>query len=148
MKLSLALAASFFIASFAHAAEPVKEDAVSFHRQLRPILQQKCAGCHQPAKKRAGLLLLSYDDAKKGGDGGPLWIAGKPAESLLIKSLKGTDEQKRMPEGESPLPDEQVELFVKWIAQGAKDDTPEQFKKTLVVQGPPTYTAPVTITAM
>ena len=51
-------------------------------------------------------------------------------------------------EGEPPLPAEQIELFVKWIAQGAKDDTPEQFKKTLVVQGPPTYTGPVTITAI
>lgn len=148
MKLSLSLAVTFVIASLANAADPVKDEAVSFHRQLRRILQQKCAGCHQPAKKRAGLLLLSYDDAQKGGDGGPLWVAGKPAESLLIKSLKGIGEQKQMPEGEPPLSDAVIELFVKWIAQGAKDDTPEQFKKTLVVQGPPTYTAPVTITAM
>jgi WD40 repeat protein len=111
-------------------------------------MQQKCQGCHQPAKKRAGLLLLSYEDAAKGGDAGPLWVAGKPEQSLVIKSLKGLDDQKRMPEGEPPLSDAQIELFAKWIAQGAKDDTPEQFKKTLVIQGPPTYTQPVSITAM
>src|SRR5579871_6084558 len=144
---SMGVVAILLGAGQANAAEPATEEAVSFHRQLRPILQQKCAGCHQPAKKRAGLLLLSYDDATKGGDGGPLWVAGKPNDSLLIKSLKGIGEQKQMPEGEPPLSDAQIELFVKWIAQGAKDDTPEQFKKTLV-QGPPTYTAPVTITAM
>src|SRR5262249_60096693 len=96
-------------APLSRAAEPAKEEPVSFHRQLRPILQQKCAGCHQPAKKRAGLLLLSYGDAKKGGDGGTLWVVGKPEESLLIKSLKGTGEQKQMPEGEPPLPAEQIE---------------------------------------
>jgi WD40 repeat protein len=134
--------------SFSYAADAPKAETISFHRQIRPILQQKCAGCHQPAKKRAGLLLTSYDDAAKGGDNGPIWVAGKPDESLLIKSLKGEGEQKQMPEGDPPLPPAQVELFAKWIAQGAKDDTPEQFKKTLVIQGPPTYTHPVTITAL
>jgi WD40 repeat protein/mono/diheme cytochrome c family protein len=152
MKLLLSLgacvAALLLSATAVRAADPPKEEPISFHRQLRPILQQKCAGCHQPAKKRAGLLLLSYDDAQKGGDNGPLWVAGKPEQSLLVKSLKGTDGQKQMPEGDPPLAAEQIELFVKWIAQGARDDTPEQFKKTLVVQGPPTYTAPVAITAM
>jgi hypothetical protein len=130
------------------AADAPKDEPISFHRQIRPILQQKCAGCHQPAKKRAGLLLISFDDAAKGGDNGVLWVGGKPDQSLLIKSLKGQGEQKQMPEGEPPLPEAQISLFVKWIAQGAKDDTPEQFKRTLVVQGPPTYKAPVAITAL
>src|SRR6516165_4069763 len=76
------------------AADPPKDEPVSFHRHLRPILQQKCVGCHQPAKKRAGLLLLSYDDAAKGGDNGSLWVAGKPEQSLLIHSLKGLKDQK------------------------------------------------------
>src|SRR5262245_40216961 len=100
------------------AADAPKDEPVSFHRQIRPILQQKCAGCHQPAKKRAGLLLVSFDDAAKGGDNGALWVAGKPEQSLLIKSLKGLGEQKQMPEGEPPLPEAQIALFVKWIAQG------------------------------
>lgn len=130
------------------AADSPKEDPVSFHRQLRPILQQKCQGCHQPAKLRGGLLLTSFDGAAKGGDGGKLWVAGKPADSLLVHSLKGVNGQKLMPEGEPALPAEQIGLFEKWIAQGAKDDTPEQFKRTLVTQEAPTYTAPVTITAM
>ena len=153
MRLHLSLltaAIAAFMPNLAHAADalPAKDEPVSYHRQLRPILQQKCAGCHQPAKKRAGLLLLSYEDAAKGGDSGKMWVAGKPAESLLVKYLKGLDGLKQMPEGDPPLPAEQIKLFETWIAQGAKDDTPEQFKKTLVVQGPPTYTAPVTITAV
>src|SRR5579862_7240389 len=108
----LGVVALFGCAGNATAADPAKDaakdDTVSYHRQLRPILQQKCAGCHQPAKKRAGLLLLSYDDAKKGGDGGALWVAGKPNESLLIKSLKGVEDHKQMPDGEPPLSDEQI----------------------------------------
>jgi WD40 repeat protein len=138
----------FLTTSSTRAVDPPKAEPVSFHRHLRPILQQKCQGCHQPAKKRAGLLLLSYEDAAKGGDNGPLWVAGKPEQSLLINSLKGLKDLKQMPEGEPPLSAEQIALFENWIRQGAKDDTPEQFKKTLVIQGPPKYTQPLTITAM
>jgi WD40 repeat protein len=144
----LTLAVVFAWCTSAAGSEPVKTGLVSFHREIRPILQQKCAGCHQPAKQRAGLLLISYDDAVKGGDSGPLWVPGKPDQSVLIKSLRGIDGQKLMPEGEPPLSSEQIALVARWIAEGAKDDTPEQFKKTLVVSGPPTYTQPVTITAM
>ena len=53
-----------------------------------------------------------------------------------------------MPEGEKPLPAEQIDLFARWIRQGAKDDTPEEFKRTLVTKEPPTYTQPVTVTAL
>src|SRR6516164_1976504 len=90
----------FLTTSSTRAVDPPKAEPVSFHRHLRPILQQKCQGCHQPAKKRAGLLLLSYEDAAKGGDNGPLWVAGKPEQSLLINSLKGLKDLKQMPEGE------------------------------------------------
>src|SRR5262245_34362074 len=96
----LVCATVLFISSSSQGADAPKAEPISFHRQLRPILQQKCQGCHQPAKKRAGLLLLSYEDAAKGGDNGPLWMAGKPEQSLLIKSLKGLNDLKQMPEGE------------------------------------------------
>ena len=132
----------------AKAPAPPADSAVSYHRQLRPILQQKCMGCHQPAKKKAGLLLTTYDEAAKGSESGKLWVAGKPEESLLIYSLKGLKDQKRMPENEPPLADEQIELFARWIKQGAKDDTPTEFRRTLVTEGPPTYTKPVQVTAM
>lgn len=124
------------------------EDAVSFHRQIRPILQQKCQGCHQPAKLKGDLLLTSFEGFAKGGTAGPSWTAGKPAESRVVKHLKGVDDHSLMPEGEAKLPDAQIALFETWIKQGAKDDTPEEFKRTLVAKGPPTYTKPVAVTAM
>jgi WD40 repeat protein len=124
------------------------DEPVSFHRQIRPILQQKCQGCHQPARLKGELLLTSYDGAAKGGVNGPMWLAGKPDESRVIKHLKAIDKHALMPQGEEPLPEKQIELFAAWIKQGAKDDTPEQFKRTLVTQGPPTYTQPVAVTAL
>ena len=124
------------------------EEPVSFHRQVRLILQQKCQGCHQPAKLKGKLLLTSYDGFARGGTNGPSWVAGKPEESRVLKHLRGEGDFSLMPEGEKALPAEQIDLFARWIRQGAKDDTPEEFKRTLVTKEPPTYTQPVTVTAM
>ncbi len=129
--------------SFARGEEPV-----SFHRQVRPILQQKCQGCHQPAKLKGKLLLTSFDGFAKGGTNGVSWVVGKPDDSLVMKHLKEADGKSLMPEGEKPLPAELIDLFARWIKEGAKDDTPEQFKLTLVTKEAPTYTQPVAVTAM
>lgn len=137
------------IANQAPGDEPAKAPGiVSFHKQIRPILQQRCQGCHQPAKLKGKLLLTSFEGFAKGGSHGPSFIAAKPEQSLVIKHLKGTDDFSLMPEGEQPLSAQQIALFERWIKEGAKDDTPEEFKRTLVSTGPPTYTKPVTVTAM
>lgn len=121
---------------------------VSYHRQIRPILQLKCQGCHQPAKLQGDLLLTSYDGFAKGGKSGPQWVSGKPDESIVMMHLRGVDRHALMPKGEPPLPAEQIDLFARWIREGAKDDTPEEFKRTVVTGGPPTYSKPVTVTAL
>lgn len=121
---------------------------VSFHRQIRPILQQKCQGCHQPAKLQGKLLLTSYEGFAQGGSSGVPWVAGKPDESMFIKHLKGDEGFALMPKDDKPLSAEQVQLFAQWIRQGAKDDTPAEFKRTLVTKGPQSYTRPVQVTAL
>jgi WD40 repeat protein len=130
------------------AADDPKALPVSFHRQIRPILQQKCQGCHQPAKLQGKLLLTSYEGFAKGGSAGEPWVPGKPEESTVVKHLQGAEGYARMPQGEPPLPPAQIDLFVRWIRQGAKDDTPEEFKRTLITKGPQTYLRPVQVTAM
>jgi WD40 repeat protein len=139
-----ALAACLWLGASSHAADPAP---VSFHRQIRPILQQRCQGCHQPAKLRGKLLLTGYDGFAKGGGAGPSFVPGKPETSRVVKHLKGIDDHSIMPEGEQPLIPEQIALFERWIKEGAKDDTPEEFKRTLVT-GPTVYTKPVTVTAL
>jgi len=129
--------------------EPVRADElVSFHRQIRPILQQKCQGCHQPAQLKGKLLLTSYEGFAAGGKSGPSWVVGKPADSRVLKHLREEDGHSLMPERDKPLPAEQIDLFARWVKEGAKDDTPEEFKRTLVTKEPPSYTQPVAVTAM
>jgi len=97
---------------------------VDFAKDILPILERNCFECHGPEKQKAGLRLDEKADALKGGDIGPLLVAGKSAESLLIQAVEGTKANlERMPRKRDPLPPEQIALLRTWIDQGA--DWPE-----------------------
>jgi WD40 repeat protein len=128
-----------------YAQQPSGE--VSYFREIRPIIQRTCQGCHQPAMKSGGLDVTRYDGFAAGGNKGPAFKAGAPQESVVIAYLKG-DRQPRMPFGSPALPDDQIELFRRWIAAGAKDDTPLEVRETAALDKPPIYHQPPVITAV
>ena len=93
---------------------------VSYYNEVRPVIQRACQGCHQPATKMGGLVLTSYSEIVKGGQRGPIFKEGSPAESSLIGHLTG-EKEPRMPMGQDPLPAEVIELFRRWVREGAKE---------------------------
>lgn len=119
---------------------------VSFYRQIRPILQRHCSGCHQPAKQGGKLLLTSYEGFRKGGENGACFEPGKPEESLIFDYITG--DEPAMPLNGDPLSPEQLTLLTRWIAEGAKNDTPAALEDKISAQNPPTYTRPPVITAL
>ncbi len=118
---------------------------VSFYRQVRPLLQRNCTGCHQPAKAGGKLVLTSYAATKAGGEQGAGFEPGKPDDSLLIEFISG--EKPSMPKNAPPLSKDQVALISRWISEGAKDDTPEEVQDTISPENPPVYTSPPVIAA-
>jgi mono/diheme cytochrome c family protein len=108
----------------APAAEP---KAVDFARDIRPILQARCAGCHGAKKQRGGLRLDRKDRALAGGDSGTVLIPGRAADSPLIRRVSSDDEAERMPPDGERLSAEQVRQLRTWIDKGAAwpDDTTE-----------------------
>jgi len=93
---------------------------IDFLKDIQPILTNTCFECHGPEKQKGGLRLDQKAAALKGGDTGPLLVAGKSAESLLIQAVTGTKEDLvRMPKKRDPLTDEQIGLLRAWIDQGA-----------------------------
>ena len=128
--------------------QPAAEEnqPVSFYRQVRPILQRHCSGCHQPAKKGGQLLLTSYADFQKGGENGAGFTPGKPDESLILDYISG--DKPEMPLNAEPLDKKQVDLIARWIKEGAKDDTPAGLKEVISAENPPRYTRPPVITAI
>src|SRR5262245_18734146 len=78
------------------AAEP------SYYREIQPILQKNCVGCHQPAMKSSDLDLTSYAGFRTGGARGPAFSAGAPADSRVVRYLTG-EMKPLMPLGGTPL---------------------------------------------
>lgn len=119
------------------AAEP------SFHRDVRPLLQKNCAGCHQPSMKSSGLDLTTYAAFKAGGKRGAAFVAGSPDDSITVKYMTGAMKPS-MPLGQPVLPEADVAIVREWIKAGAKDDTPVEATSS----GPSVYIQPPVITAL
>src|SRR5689334_3731361 len=97
---------------------PPTPHAVSFQRDIAPIFQQSCAKCHMGNTVMGGLRLDSEAAIVRGGASGPAAIAGKSAESLLVKRILGLTDAPRMPMGGTPLTPSQVALIRRWIDAG------------------------------
>jgi hypothetical protein len=104
--------------------EPKKEhlaDASVYGSVVFPILEKKCTSCHNPAKAKGKLVMTSVADFKRGGKSGKEWVAGKPAESRLIKylHLPLADEHHMPPDGKPQLTAAEIKLLEKWILGGS-----------------------------
>lgn len=96
------------------AAEPV-----DYLRDIKPLLAKHCGECHGAEKQRAGLRLDSAAALRAGGNSGPVVVAGKSGESLLIRAVTGAGEVKVMPPKEPRLSPQQIDLLRAWIDAGA-----------------------------
>ena len=78
----LAAAVAFGSVAFLGAASA--QAPVSFHRDVRPILEKRCSGCHQPAIRGGKLSVVTYAALKSGGVSGAGFVSGKPADSPCV----------------------------------------------------------------
>ncbi len=97
---------------------------VSFSREVLPILSDKCFFCHGPAEtgRKAELRLDTQDGAFRVKKGKAVIVAGKPAESELVRRLYSADPEELMPPAEShrSLSAAQKDTLSRWIAEGAR----------------------------
>ena len=114
MRLRTITSAIVFLLATASAAVRGEDEVPDFHRDIRPLLRNRCVKCHGPLKP-AGNLNLSLPSAlARGGESGPAIVPGQPEESRLWQLV----EREEMPEG-APLPPAEKELLKRWIAGGA-----------------------------
>ncbi len=109
-----------------------------FEKNIRPVLVQKCYGCHsaESGKQKGGLSLDSREGIRTGGDSGHAVEPGNPKDSLLLHAMQYEDKEMQMPpqkEG-GKLPDAVIANFEQWIRMGAPDprDSAERAKMTPV----------------
>ena len=100
-----------------------QEEKVDFNAEIRPILNQKCMRCHGGVKRNGDLSLLFREEALKPAESGLVAIVpGNVKKSELINRITHSDPELRMPYEGSPLSEKEVNLFKKWIEQGASWD--------------------------
>jgi len=98
------------------------QPAPTYEADLAPILQARCVMCHASAAPSAGLALDGVDALLAGAARGPVVVPGDPDTSELVRRLRG-DALPRMPlTGPPYLSDQEIDLFVRWIAAGAAPD--------------------------
>lgn len=152
---AIALCGSVLWISSAQAEEEQEKDAaepagpVSYYKEIRPIFQANCHGCHQPARRNGEYEMTSFENLLAGGETGePAIVAGKPAKSYLMDQLEVIGGEAAMPKGKPPLKEHEVAMIGRWIAEGAKDDTPESARPKFDMDHPPTYNLPPVITSL
>ncbi|MFM8218145.1 MAG: DUF1549 domain-containing protein, partial [Planctomycetaceae bacterium] len=106
--------AEFLAPSSAWAAAPV-----DFETQVAPILVKRCLECHNARDANGGLVLTSADRGLRGGDTGPAWRPGQPAESTLVERVVAGEMPPPRQGQPRPLPAAEQQLLRDWIEQGA-----------------------------
>src|SRR5437879_5477565 len=102
---------------------PVQPSApeISFNRDIRPILSNRCFKCHGPDLKKGGLDLQNRDGAvKELPSGEQAIVPGKSVESALVARVTSHFQSERMPPTGDSLSPAQVARLKAWIDQGAK----------------------------
>ena len=93
-----------------------------FIKEVRPILERSCLGCHGPEKQKSGYRLDVRDIALKGGDSGePAIVPHDASTSPLIRYVSGDDEEKVMPpkkSGKPRLTSVEINTLRAWINAG------------------------------
>lgn len=104
-------------------AEGRADDAVSFRRDIRPILARHCFACHGPDKqhREAGLRLDTSLGVRADLGNGPIVTPGRPESSQLIARVTSADAEFRMPPADSKtrLTAAEIALLKSWVVQGA-----------------------------
>lgn len=102
------------------------EGAVSFSHDIAPILLEQCLACHGPERAKGKYRVDTFEALLRPGssDQAPI-LAGEPRGSELFRRLTAEHEDDRMPRDAEPLSSGAIELFRRWIAEGANLDKGE-----------------------
>jgi len=91
-------------------------EKVSFNRDIRPILADRCFACHGPdAESREAELRLDLKESAQA-----VITPHKSKQSELVERILSTDPDLKMPPAEfgKPLDNRQIQLLEQWVKQG------------------------------
>ncbi|MBI1314525.1 DUF1553 domain-containing protein [bacterium] len=95
---------------------------ISFDRDVRPILSDKCFPCHGPdiENREAGLRLDTFEGATADLDGYAAVVPGDVKNSVLLQRIDGDADRMPPPDSKLTLSPGEKDVLRRWIAEGAK----------------------------
>ncbi len=111
------------------ASAPADDAATAYLRDVRPVLERRCFGCHGALQQKGELRLDTAKAIRAGGNSGPAVVPDDPQASLLIEKVIDPDPKRRMPPEGEPLTDVEIAAIRAWIAAGAAVPDKEQPQK-------------------
>ena len=110
--------------SFQLVGKPVsalQDRPIDFNRDIRPIVSDKCFSCHGPDDKQRKAR-LRFDTREGLFSKSGVIVPGDSSKSRLYQRITARDKDQLMPPPDSgyALTANEIELFRKWLDQGAK----------------------------
>ncbi len=105
-------------------SEPVPAPPLSYNRDVRPILSDKCFACHGPDRgAREADLRLDVAEDGKGYEGAHAYAAvpgdSKNSEMIFLIHSEEADEVMPPAKVKNPLTEEEKAILIRWIDEGA-----------------------------
>ncbi len=111
---TLAISAILLVTSTVHADDAAEQ---FFETKVRPLLIEKCVGCHGAEKVSGGLRVDSLQSLIEGGDSGAAIVPGDVSGSLLIQAVRRDGDLAMPPKKE--LTADEIGMLGRWIEMGA-----------------------------
>jgi len=102
----------------APAASP-KAPSPEFQRDILPVLERRCASCHNKEKHDGQLSLHDRAAIERGGESGRRIVNVSFEDNELWRRIAGQDVELRMPADGPPLDAEELATFDRWARAGA-----------------------------
>ena len=122
--------------------ETIASEAISFNRDVRPILSAHCFSCHGPDKqsRKAKLRLDTQEGALVDLGGYRALEPGKAEDSELILRIESNDPDEVMPPSDSghELTEKDREVLRQWVNAGGKYETHWSFNRPVKAPLPKT----------
>jgi mono/diheme cytochrome c family protein len=111
---------------------PAFAQTLTFERDILPVFTQHCFTCHGQSSPQLGLDLRTAASTLRGSHNGPVILKGNPEKSLLFQKIS----TKAMPPPafKQTMPEPQIEIVRRWIADGAASDKPSGQSKDILEQ--------------
>lgn len=130
----------------------MSEDSVQYVRDVYPVFEKYCVGCHSVDDPQGGLAMDQFAALMKGGESGVAITPGVPASSRLLLMASGKRKPFMPPDDAEGPSDAELEILSKWIEKGAvgpQGDIPiKRTLRTPHINPNPSVAAPMTAVAI